>query len=140
MYFKLIFYYLLNTFISSKTMQTIHSKQLKREALNLNREDSLYLINLVKSLINKNTNKINISTSLIFHNNNNSAFINIPVIQVVIIQNHTNSIQQTFTTNRIRIDQDKSEVFSYLSILACILVVFFYFLMIPLGDEGNDTC
>jgi len=106
--------------IVSKSSSISHRiKFHKRETLNLNEEDSSYLVKMIKTLIKRNQLKM---SPEITHSNKNSTFINMPVIQLVVINNQTNTLQESYEENKLKIDQTKSNIFSFLSVFACLLV------------------
>ena len=97
-----------------------HFKLQKRETLNLSEEDSVFLIDMLKTLIK---NKQLMMSEEKKPSNNNSAFINMPVIQLVIFTNQTNALHESYTENKLNIDQAKSNIFSFLTVFACLLVI-----------------
>ena len=68
----------------------------KHKSLNLNQDDSFYLISLIKTLVNTNI-KANQVNDLIL--NKSSTFINMPFIQLVIMNNQSSTFNQQHTEN-----------------------------------------
>ena len=92
----------------------------KHKSLNLNQDDSFYLISLIKTLVKTNI-KANQVNDLIL--NKSSTFINMPFIQLIIMNNQSSTFNQQHTENKLKIDQTKSDVFSFLSVFACLVVI-----------------
>ena len=92
----------------------------KRDTINLNEEESLHIVNLLKMLLNSKQMKMTEEKKL---PKNSSTFINIPVIQLVIINNQSTALHPPLTEKKLKIDQAKSIVFSFLTEFAYLTVM-----------------
>ena len=121
--FWLIINLLLCSIVSNQTQK---NENKKRDVLNLNKQENTLFLNLIKTILNNSRlNEKTSNLSNLILKNTNSTIINLPIIQVVIInsaQNQFGPIKQTYTTNSIQTYPSKSEIFNNLSVMACILV------------------